>query len=286
MPAARYLERLERLSAPAALLASAALTLALGVVHYFTDPALSLSLFYLAPVSLAAWAAGRRGGLAIAALGALVWLGVDLVTPAIAAHPGIVAWNAVMRGGALGVIGWMITTLRRALEQERTIARTDFLTGVPNWRAFAERAEHELARARRYGRPLTFAYVDLDDFKAVNDRFGHAAGDRLLGTLAATMHDVLRRTDIIARLGGDEFAVLLPETGPEPAWIVLRKLHNAIRIAMEETGWPVTASIGAVSCVAPPADVDELVRLADQLMYDVKRLGKNKVHHVVVEADS
>jgi len=166
------------------------------------------------------------------------------------------------------------------------VARTDFLTGVPNWRAFAERATTELNRARRYGRPLTFAYVDLDDFKAVNDRYGHAAGDTLLSDVARTIGHVLRRTDVIARLGGDEFAVLLPETGPEPAWIVLRKLHNAVRIALAEAGWPVTASIGAVTCVVPPADVDELVRLADQLMYDVKRIGKNQVHHVVIEADS
>jgi diguanylate cyclase (GGDEF)-like protein len=274
------LERLERLPPPATWTAALALVAAVGVFHAAVGPALSFQLFYLAPVSLAAWALGRRAGAVLAAAAAAVWLAVELGAPT--RPPAMLAvWNTVMRLAALAVVGWMITALRRSLEQERTIARTDFLTGLSNWRAFTERAEAELNRARRYERPLSFAYIDLDDFKLVNDRYGHAAGDALLATVATTIGHILRRTDVVARLGGDEFAVLLPETPPEAAWIVLRKLHNALRIALEEGGWPVTASIGAVTCIIPPADVEELVRLADGLMYEAKRLGKNRVHHVV-----
>ncbi|HEU4698756.1 MAG TPA: GGDEF domain-containing protein [Gemmatimonadales bacterium] len=280
----RLLARLEGLPRATAFALSVALALALGALHRVIDPMLSFQLFYLLPVSLAAWTAGRAAGLVVAGIAAIAWLVGDLATPAIASHGGVVAWNALLRGCALGVVGWMITALRRALEHERAVSRTDFVTGLPNWRAFAERAGYELDRAQRYERPLTLAYVDLDDFKVVNDRFGHATGDQLLGTVADTMHDVLRRTDVIARLGGDEFAVLLPETGAEPAWIVLRKLHNAIRLAMEAHGWPVTASVGAVTCEVPPAHVDALIRHADQLMYEVKREGKDRIRQVVIEA--
>ena len=167
--------------------------------------------------------------------------------------------------------------LRVALEKAQEMARLDFLTGLKNRRAFYELGETEVLRARRYGRPLSLAYIDLDNFKAINDNLGHEEGDRLLVTVAGIIREQLRATDIIARLGGDEFAVLLPETGEAAARNVLEKLRAALLRAAQDRLWPVTFSIGTVVCEQPPPHFENLVRDADQVMYAVKRKGKDSL---------
>lgn len=115
--------------------------------------------------------------------------------------------------------------LEAALIKEQELARIDPLTHVSNRRAFYELAEIEIVRARRNGCPLSVAYMDVDNFKFVNDDLGHATGDLVLVTIASTLRSELRASDIVARLGGDEFAILLPETDAESAQAVLDKLR-------------------------------------------------------------
>lgn len=167
--------------------------------------------------------------------------------------------------------------LKDALERERDNARNDFLTGIANRRAFYEIAATEAQRSRRYGRPLTLVYVDLDNFKAVNDSLGHDAGDELLVEVAATIQSAVRTTDTVARLGGDEFAVLLPETDKDSGEVVTRKLQHALLATMQEHNWCVTFSIGLISFRTPPESVTEMIRKADEVMYSVKLRGKNSV---------
>lgn len=250
------------------------LAVIIGVAHGLVGAEYSFHLFYLLPVCLAAWRAGQRPGLAVAALCALAWLSVD----ALAHRPiGLALWNDAGRFASFAVVAVVVAALRSAVEIEAAAARTDFLTGLPNVRAFRDVAELELKRLQRFQQPLTVAYLDLDNFKSVNDRYGHPEGDKLLRRVAEVLRDTLRATDVIARVGGDEFAILLPFTGTEPAWVVLRKLHNAVRIAMQEGDWPVTASVGALTCAQAPESVEELLRIADDLMYGAKRTGKNRV---------
>jgi diguanylate cyclase (GGDEF)-like protein/PAS domain S-box-containing protein len=167
--------------------------------------------------------------------------------------------------------------LKEALERERDNARNDFLTRIPNRRAFYEIAATEAQRSRRYDRPLTLVYVDLDNFKAVNDSLGHEAGDELLVAVAATIQSAVRGSDTVARLGGDEFAVLLPETDQQSGEVVTRKLQHVLLSSMQEHNWPVTFSIGLISYRVPPESVSEMIRKADEAMYSVKLKGKNSV---------
>ena len=167
--------------------------------------------------------------------------------------------------------------LKEALERERGDARNDFLTQIPNRRAFYEIASTEVQRSRRYDRPLTLVYVDLDNFKAVNDSMGHETGDKLLVAVAATIQRAVRGSDTIARLGGDEFAVLLPESDKASGEVVARKLQDLLLQTMHEHNWPVTFSIGLVSYRTPPESVSEMIRKADEAMYSVKQRGKNSV---------
>jgi len=167
--------------------------------------------------------------------------------------------------------------LKLALEREKDDARIDFLTRIPNRRAFYEIAAAEATRARRYKRPLTIAYLDLDNFKNVNDSSGHEVGDELLVEVAATIRSNLRSTDTVARLGGDEFAMLLPETSPASGAMVIHKLFEKLQASIRQKDWPVTCSIGVVSFEHPPESVDDMVRQADEAMYSAKVQGKNSV---------
>ena len=172
--------------------------------------------------------------------------------------------------------------LKIALESEKEVARSDFLTGLANRRAFYETAEFETRRMRRYQRPLSLAFIDIDDFKPVNDRLGHDAGDELLRCVAATMKSTLRESDVVARIGGDEFAILLPETDYEATKNVLSKLQSALNAVMAKNGWTVTFSIGATTSPTAPSLFEDIMRQVDDLMYSAKKAGKNQMIHVPV----
>jgi len=140
-----------------------------------------------------------------------------------------------------------------------------------------------MSRALRYERPFTLAYLDVDDFKAVNDAGGHNEGDRLLRRIAHTIRTNIRSMDAIARLGGDEFAILLPETGPAAAGVALRKIQHRLLEMTRSEAQPVGFSIGAIVCVGPPESADRLIGFADHLMYEVKRGGKNGLRIEVLD---
>jgi diguanylate cyclase (GGDEF)-like protein len=135
----------------------------------------------------------------------------------------------------------------------------------------------EIDRAARYDHPFTLAYLDIDDFKSVNDRFGHSVGDRVLRLIADSLKRSRRKTDLIARAGGDEFVVLLPETGADTAKIVVSKAIKCIIDEAENTRWLITISVGVVTFVHAPPSADSALDIADKVMYEVKSHGKNNV---------
>jgi diguanylate cyclase (GGDEF)-like protein len=167
--------------------------------------------------------------------------------------------------------------LTSLLAKEQELARVDPLTTVPNRRAFYEALDKERVRSLRYRRPFTIAYVDLDNFKRVNDSLGHAAGDELLVQVAMGLRSNLRASDYVGRLGGDEFAILLPETDATAAKLVLRKLRLRLLEEMKAHSWQMTFSIGAATFLDPPDSLDVIVRMADETMYAIKARGKDNV---------
>jgi diguanylate cyclase (GGDEF)-like protein len=256
------------------------LVVCMGIVDYLTGPELSVSVFYLLPILWAAWFAGRWAGITASIASAVTWLAADVLAGETYSHPIMLYWSATTRLVVFWVVAMLLSALKGRLEHEEELARTDALTGVANVRFFTELANMEISRARRYECPLTLVYIDADDFKGINNRFGHNAGDTLLRLLAEAMKGEVRATDIVARLGGDEFAILLPETGYEPAQEVIRKVHQRLLRTMAENEWPVTFSIGAVTFARPPASALEMIRQADDLMYVAKHCGKDMVKHV------
>lgn len=256
---------------------SSILVLLVSVIDYLSGPDLTFSLFYFAVIALYSWKTSMLRHAVAGALGiAAVWVLVDRLTEA-APNLTILAWNGTMRLIVLVALAVIIRRLRRALEEERSLARADYLTGTLNARAFAERAELELARARRYRQPLTVAYVDVDDFKAINDRYGHCHGDEVLRSVAASLKATLRETDSISRLGGDEFIILLPDTNRDQAQAALQRVHGLLSASMAACEPSVTLSIGAVAFHEPPAGVETLKKASDVAMYEAKSSGKNCV---------
>jgi diguanylate cyclase (GGDEF)-like protein len=258
------------------------LTFVIGFVDYGTGYDLSVALFYLLPVALASWYLGRNTGVLVSLLSAEALLLANAFTPQGKSFPlPLVVWNALSRLGFFLVMVFLLSMLRQALERERALARTDYLTGVWNTRAFQEFANRELERAKRQHLPLTLVYMDLDDFKLVNDGQGHAAGDRLLQEIGRSLMNNLRATDVVGRLGGDEFAILLPDTGYQEAKSVIAKLERTLTTEIQTEGFPVTMSMGAVTCKETLASLEELLRTADHLMYSAKRSGKHGLQHEV-----
>lgn len=239
----------------------------------------SLSLFYVIVIGFVSYHGGLIAGSLVAALSAIGWNATDYLTNIPYEHTSAFYWNTLIRLGMFFSFAYMMSYLKEELDLVEHLARRDALTGVVNRRHFHELAESEMHRSQRYGHPFTVVYIDLDGFKVVNDTLGHDAGDDVLRTVARTLQGNLRTTDVAARLGGDEFAVLLPETDGDAAKACLEKVQRHLLDAMETGRWAVTFSIGAVTFPTPPQSIDEVLALADSLMYSVKHGGKNAFRH-------
>ncbi|MGD2057693.1 MAG: diguanylate cyclase [Anaerolineales bacterium] len=173
-----------------------------------------------------------------------------------------------------------IESLRSQTDQMTELAHTDPLTGLSNRRHMIEQLDREFSRARRYHRPLSLLYLDLDGFKTINDQFGHLFGDEVLSSAAVSMRSVLRSTDLLARIGGDEFAVLLPETDLKGAVGVANKLRRALLAFSDRLGSSVptlTFSAGVAQLLPEDETIDDLLARADDIQYQAKDSGKGEI---------
>jgi diguanylate cyclase (GGDEF)-like protein len=165
--------------------------------------------------------------------------------------------------------------LEAANDRLRDLVVTDELTSLRNRRAFEERLAFEFSMARRKRRDLTVVLIDADDFKKVNDQFGHQAGDSVLQQLARVLQDTVRLTDLAVRFGGEEFAAILPENTERGGLLWCARLKKALA----NTTWercPVTVSMGAAGLTPACVDGSHLVAMADQALYRAKRTGKDR----------
>jgi len=264
--------------------AGSVMVILVGILNQMAGPELSSTIFYLIPIVLVTWFTRRSIGFIFSILSALTWLIADLSSGTTPFNSDIPYWNGVARLGSFFILAFVLSTLKNTLRQEKEYSRTDFLTGARNRRYFIELLNMEINRARRYDHPFTVVCIDLDNFKTVNDCFGHSTGDILLRLIARTIQQNIRATDTVARLGGDEFAVLLPETGRNVAEVILQKVQKINLEIMRRHGWPVTFSIGVATFTSPPSTVDETLRISDQLMYAAKNNGKNGIQYEVFGA--
>lgn len=169
----------------------------------------------------------------------------------------------------------MTLELRRKMRQMQGLAMSDALTGLPNRAAFMMAVEQAISRLQRHNERFTLAYLDLDGFKAINDGFGHAEGDRVLQSTTLVMKQHVRREDDLGRIGGDEFALLAAADAAGVA--TATRLCGELSAYLSVRGWPVTCSIGAVCFLEAPANAESALTAADRAMYVAKKAGKSRV---------
>ncbi len=202
---------------------------------------------------------------------------------------GVAALSTVFPVGAqlsrvllLAAMGFIGTIVNLRMQKPHILSANDGLTGLMNRRAFDERWSGEVARARRYGRPISIAAIDIDYFKQFNDTYGHAAGDTALRSVARVIRSRVRAGDFVARLGGEEFVVALPETNSASAVTMAESLRravaeNPIAIPGSRTPASVTVSIGVASWPEHGEEVSRLLERADDRLYEAKLAGRDQV---------
>lgn len=245
------------------------------VVLYLAPTDAHIIALFLIPISFSAWFLSPAAGWAGAILSSAVLFIYEL------SHhhdgTGVVYLNLVLNIGMFSFFAYITSEVRALYAREQELSLHDPLTGLLNRRALAGALSVEARRLNRRHYPLTLAYLDIDDFKKINDLLGHEAGDDYLRQIALVLKNTVRATDFVARLGGDEFAILLPETGPTAARLTIAKVQESLLALIQQREPSVTVSIGAITFETSADSPAEMIRVADEAMYEVKRSGKNRI---------
>ena len=247
--------------------------LAVGILDHFTGYRVRIAPLYLPSIFLIAWFTSLRDGLALCLSITCIWFSANYLAGQRYPDLLIPLWNFTIRFTSFAAFYFAVSSFRK----ERLFALQDPLTGIANRRALITYAAQEIKRSHRTMTPLSIAFIDCDDFKNLNDRWGHDAGDSFLVYVAQSVKKNIRSSDLVARVGGDEFVIILPETKAAEARHVCQELKTRLDAGLEHTNCPTTISMGVVTFNAAPATVDALLRSADHLMYHVKKAGKNSI---------
>jgi len=260
------------------------LLLLVAAIDFATGFKLRLTVLYLVALLVLTWVMGRLFGVLLSVIACSSWAYLDYAAGRYAEHPSLLYWDwgAVMFGFIVMVLA--LIELRNALDDAQFESRKDALTELVNKGGFYQVIGAEIEVCRRYKRTLSIAYIDCDNFKLVNDKFGHHVGDELLQVISKTMLRKLRSSDLPGRLGGDEFAVMLPETNAEACRMVIEMLQQRLLHEMNEHNWPVTFSIGIATFLTMPESIEDMIRQADKLMYAVKNTSKGAIKQEVFHA--
>ena len=246
----------------------------LWTLRIVTDAEFTFFSAAIIPLIAVTWVGGLRDGLWFSAIVALMWAGSDLLSDRQFSAELIPVLNALTRLAVYGLVAFLTSKVRLLLSRERELAIHDPLTGLMNRRALFEVGEAEADRHRRYGHTLAVAFLDLDNFKKLNDSKGHVAGDKALEAVATALKGAVRKTDLVARFGGDEFAVLLPEIEYDNAVDAAAKIAAVVNLSLAKFS-PVSVSVGVAWFDDAGIGFPAMLKAADELMYDIKKEGKH-----------
>jgi diguanylate cyclase (GGDEF)-like protein len=264
-----------------------------GWVDANVEPDIAFSLLYLLPVVAVAWRWGFRFAVAAACLSGSARFTAALLGRGLGMLP-MVLWNSMNHLLVFLATGLVVALLRRErehladlLSRESGLARTDPITGLPNWRSLVEHLRREISRSRRHDQPLCIGYLDLDNFKRVNDKYGHGTGDELLAKIGDMFRESVRPEDLVARVGGDEFVLIFNSPDPASAeQLGLRVISEIETLGQDLPECRLGASLGIVCFHPPPERPEDLVTQADQTMYQAKKKKKGTIRVVVIKGKS
>ncbi|TWH85750.1 diguanylate cyclase (GGDEF)-like protein [Sphingobium wenxiniae] len=276
MPVGRLAEHLESLSRERTWFAIVAATAGIALADYII-PAVGFAPLYMPVICAAGWALGAREGYFVAVIAAFLAVAPSLHHIAALSVP-LLALSIGVRVVTFLFIAAAIISFRRSYDRELFHAHRDRMTGTLNKEVFERRCARMIEDARHIGHTLLLIILDLDDFKAVNNREGHRAGDEVLQTFAGGAASIMRREDLIGRIGGDEFALLVRVPSIVEGQGFARDIHTRLSAVLAQSRYPVTCSMGGL--LIPPhasGSASDLMHAADQAMYRAKNSGKNAI---------
>ena len=253
----------------------------LGAVQFILGKTINIAPFYVFPLLFSSWYGSRTTGMLSAVMSVLVYVIIEAAFSRVSPTLNALLLVTAPYLAAYLLLAILIINFRNVHRTEVVAADTDNLTGIYNARSFYAELANELLRSKRYDHAFSLAYLDIDNFKSINDSLGHTAGDKLLKEVANCLVSSLRATDVVARLGGDEYACLLPETNQEEAKLAFLKTADLLKRRMAKNKWDVSFSIGVVTFENLPEDIKEAIDIADKVMYSVKNDDKDNVAYKV-----
>ncbi len=248
----------------------------LGLIRLATDAELAFASLALLPVLIITWLGGRWSGWFMASAAAFMWTVADIFSQREFSSQWIPWLNGLVRFITYAIVVILVEAVRLLLERERELATQDALTGLLNRRSLLLAGASEVERARRYQSQLAVVFLDLDNFKSLNDTRGHDVGDEALKTTGKALLGATRNSDYVSRLGGDEFVVVFPEVGFEAAAAAGQKIFESVNTALNAYP-PVRASVGVAWFGNVDQEFPSMLKAADELMFEVKAGGKNNM---------
>ena len=276
LPVGRLAERLEALSREQVWLAIVIVTAGIAFVDRAL-PGVGFAPVYMTVICAACWRLGPRSGYFVAVVAAFLAV-VPSLEAAPDASPALLAFRIGVRIVMFMFIAATITSFRYSYDRELFHAHQDRMTGTLNKEVFHRRSAKVIEDAKHTDQTLLLIILDLDDFKAVNSREGHRAGDEGLRAFAKGVSSIMRREDLVGRIGGDEFAMLVRVPSMAEGQAFALELHRRLSALLTSSPHPVTCSMGAL--LVPPdnaRNASELMHAADLAMYRAKQTGKNAV---------
>ena len=256
------------------IILSVGIVVCIGLANYFVGSELYFSIFYLFPILLTARKAGAKAAILVSWVSVLDWLWTDVYySHRQYAYFFTPYWNALVSGAFFLII----VLIYSRWEEEWANARMDKVTRIPNRKAFLESVQLVVRLCQRYTHPISVAYIDVDDFNKINERWGHEKGDKVMFEIAQELRKHLRSTDVIGHMGGDEFAIVMPETYAQSSERSLRRIITELS-QPGKSHEPTTFSVGLATFNSLNVSVDEMLAKADLLMHEAKKEGKNRFY--------
>jgi diguanylate cyclase (GGDEF)-like protein len=252
------------------------ITAVLGMIDLATGYEYSFSVFYLLPVSIAAWYDQYKITVLTIMLSGMTWLIADIHAGHHYSNTFIPLWNAFVRLGFFSIVAFLLIHVRKNWQEMKKLAMKDQLTSLDNSRALD--IEYRILRKLNFRKQTCFAVgiIDLDGFKAVNDTHGHHGGDEVLLQFSQVLKKACRSSDIVARLGGDEFAIILLDIDETQAYLCDHHLRTLFAESGLNQKYGVDFSMGLAILSELPENLEDATKTADQLMYQSKSLGKSQ----------
>ncbi len=244
---------------------------------------ISMAFLYLFPIILITWFEGGIPATIISIFSAITWSVADAASGPVYSHIAISVWNTLMIFGMFSIVAYAFATIKKLMIKERAFSGTDGLTHAANAALFYEEGQREMKRAARYQRPLTLARLAINDYNRITGTLGWNMGESLVRAVTETVMKTLRTTDIVAKLDAHEFAILMPETKKEDAEVAVHKVQEHLAEMVKQNDWPVSFSIGVVTCTAPACTIDALVAMAGDLMRTEPDDAGNRVQYRAVD---